>query len=138
MEKLISSSCLSAGFQALNVPLTFLKVEVLLYFQMSSTSPPVINSNTSYVARVNGHPNGKEMTGFPQKNMNSQLMQAGNFPSKMILDDLMLSQGSLRNEVLRNDETLQAVRQENIMLAEKVQHATNLYRQLLSMHIDLL
>ena len=40
--------------------------------------------------------------------------------------------GSLRRDVLRHDESVQAVRQENIMLAEKVQHATNLYRQLLS------
>ena len=43
--------------------------------------------------------------------------------------------GSLRRDVLRHDESVQAVRQENIMLAEKVQHATNLYRQLLSKYI---
>ncbi|XP_065659326.1 putative leucine-rich repeat-containing protein DDB_G0290503 isoform X3 [Hydra vulgaris] len=94
------------------------------------SNSPLTNSNNGFSSRFNGHP--KDSIVLPQKNVNSQLMQAGNFPSKMILDDLLLSQGSLRNEVMRNDETLQAVRQENIMLAEKVQHATNLYRQLLT------
>eukprot|EP00111_Clytia_hemisphaerica_P016773 TCONS_00049746-protein len=52
----------------------------------------------------------------------------GNFA----IDEIISNQGSLRRDVLRHDESVQAVRQENIMLAEKVQHATNLYRQLLN------
>lgn len=46
------------------------------------------------------------------------------------MDDVISSQGSMKRDVMRNSESVQAVRQESIMLAEKVQHATNLYRQL--------
>ena len=62
---------------------------------------------------------------------NRSLMQTNGYPSKIVLEDLVTSQGTLRRELMRNDDTVQAVRQENIMLAEKVQHATQLYRQLL-------
>ena len=62
---------------------------------------------------------------------NRSLMQTNGYPSKVVLEDLVTSQGTLRRELMRNDDTVQAVRQENIMLAEKVQHATQLYRQLL-------
>ena len=62
---------------------------------------------------------------------NRSLMQTNGYPSKIVLEDLVTSQGTLRRELMRNDDTVQAVRQENLMLAEKVQHATQLYRQLL-------
>ena len=52
-------------------------------------------------------------------------------PSVYAIGEMLSTQGTLRRDVMRNDETVQAVRSENIMLAEKVQHATNLYRQLL-------
>ncbi|XP_057310394.1 protein PFC0760c-like isoform X2 [Hydractinia symbiolongicarpus] len=76
---------------------------------MATPSPP---------SSRQGHPN--------RNNRPNQLV-----PTKFAIDDIITSQGSLRRDVLKNDATMQAVRQENIMLAEKVQHAANLYRQLL-------
>lgn len=81
---------------------------------MATPSPP---------SSRQGHPN--------RNNRPNQLV-----PTKFAIDDIITSQGSLRRDVLKNDATMQAVRQENIMLAEKVQHAANLYRQLLGLHIS--
>ena len=66
----------------------------------------------------------------PQSNQNNQLAQQ--FPGKPIIEDIISSQGNIKADIMRNEETVLAVRQENILLAEKVQNATTLYRQLLA------
>lgn len=58
-----------------------------------------------------------------------QTLQAS---GKHAVEELLSTQMTLRRDVMRHDESVQAVRQENIMLAEKVQQSTSLYRQLLS------
>ena len=90
---------------------------------------------------MSSSPIPRQINGGMSRNQNNQstlrnstnrsLMQSNGYPSKIVLEDLVTSQGTLRREIMRNDDTVQAVRQENIMLAEKVQHATQLYRQLL-------
>ena len=74
-------------------------------------------------------------TSHSHRNVNNQLMNNGGYASRVLVDDIMSSQGVLKEEVFRSNKTVTAVRQENIMLAEKVQHATNLYRQLLGMSL---
>ena len=90
---------------------------------------------------MSSSPIPRQINGGMSRNQNNQstlgnstnrsLMHSNGYPSKIVLEDLVTSQGTLRREIMRNDDTVQAVRQENIMLAEKVQHATQLYRQLL-------
>ena len=69
-------------------------------------------------------------TSLPAVKQNHQLMQASMGQGRFAIDDVISSQGMMKRDLLRNSESVQAIRQESIMLAEKVQHATNLYRQL--------
>ena len=91
---------------------------------MATPSPPPSrpdpgNSSRRYIPKPHQQP------------PNQIIQQNSRTPINAAIEDMIVTQGSLRRDVLRNDETVQAVRSENIMLAEKVQHATNLYRQLL-------
>ena len=66
-----------------------------------------------------------------RKQHHQQMMPAPmGMQGNLAIDDVINSQGHLKRDMMRNTESVQAVRQESIMLAEKVQHATTLYRQL--------